>query len=261
MPAFGSQGSGRFVINRIGFVFICLNDTIALRARALTLSNLTPSPITMADSAKPRSPHSPSFIPVVAPRPTRSTLPSSLSLPQLNLGPTPRRPSASSPSVAAIPVASSSNIPQTPGSAVSPFRSLRNLLPFGGGKQQASSIQPNGISNTPRTSFSNFGSVRRSMTGERKNSISTPRVEVSEPLPVISIGSSPQHTDTETDHDTLPYDSRSSSGDLQHSPSGQVRDIGKPTRSSCSHNTPLIFSRANRTSRLSRTSWRLVNDH
>ena len=182
----------------------------------------------MADSSKPRSPHGTSFIPV-APRPTRSILPTSLSLPQLNLGPTPRRPSVNSSSTAAISVASSPNIPPTSGSAVSPFRSLRNLLPFGGGKQQASPIQPNGISNTPRSSFSTLGSVRRSMTGERKNSISVPHVEAPEPSPVISIGSSPQHTDIETDHDTLPCDSGFSSGNIQQS-NGPVRENGKLSR-------------------------------
>ena len=235
---------------------------MALPTRARDFSDYFLLPIAMADLSKPRSPHSQSFIPVVAPRPIRSTLPSSLSLPQLNLGPTSRRPSADSSSAAFIPVASSPNILTTSGSAVSPFRSLRNLLPFGGGKQQAPSIQPNGISNNPRSSFSNFGSVRRSMTGERKSSISAPQVEVPEPSPVISIGSSPQHTDTETDHDTLPCDSGSSSGDLQQSNHRIGENInGKLLRPLCFSSILLMFSRSNATPGLSKPSRGSVNYH
>lgn len=177
---------------------------------------------------KPRSPHSPSYIPVVAPRQTRSTLPSSLSLPQLNLAPLPRRPSGSSPSVGASPMSSNSNIPQTLGSGISPFRSLRNFLPFGGGgKQQASSTPTNGINNGHRSSFGNFGSVRRSITGERKSSASFPKQEESEPSPVISIEASPQQTDSETDG-TYPYDSASSSIDhISSSPGSRASDISE----------------------------------
>jgi hypothetical protein len=51
------------------------------------------------------------------------------------------------------------------------------------------------------------------MTGDRKNSATFLRAEESDPSPVISIEASPQHTDTDTDFDTLVHDSRSSSGD------------------------------------------------
>jgi hypothetical protein len=156
----------------------------------------------MAEPPKPRSPYTPSYIPVVSPRPTRSTLPSSLSLPQLQLAPLPRRPSGSSPAVGASPVLSS-----TSHTGISSFRSLRNLLPFGSAKHSSAAA------NGPRNPFPNFGSVRRSMTGDRKNSATFPSAEESESSPVISIEASPQHTDTDTDYDTLAHDSRSSSGD------------------------------------------------
>jgi hypothetical protein len=162
----------------------------------------------MTEPPKPRSPHSPSYIPVVSPRPTRSALPSSLSLPQLQLVPLPRRPSASSPAVGASPVAS--NISHT---GISSFRSLRNLLPFGASKPQQPNAFANGTANGQKNTFPNFGSVRRSMTGDRKNSATFLPPEEPASSPVISIEASPQHTDTDTDYDTLAHDSRSSSGD------------------------------------------------
>jgi len=179
----------------------------------------------MAEPPKPRSPHTPSYIPVVAPRPTRSNLPSSLSLPHLQLAPPPRRPSASNPAVSASPV--SSSIPQT---GISSFRSLRNLLPFGAAKPHPST---NGITNGPKNSFPNFGSVRRSMTSDRKNSATFSSAEESEPLPVICIAPSPPHTDTDTDYDTLAHDSRSSSGDhINFSPATRrSNDIRESDRS------------------------------
>jgi hypothetical protein len=165
----------------------------------------------MAEPPKPRSPQTPSYIPVVAPRPTRSTLPSSLSSPQLQLSALPRRPSGSSPAVGASPVLS-------PQPGISSFRSLRNLLPFGSAK---SFIATNGATNGPKNPFSNFSSVRRSMTGERKNSATFPQ----EPSLVISIEASPQHTDTDTDLDTLAHDSRSSSADYINFSSVSRRSI------------------------------------
>jgi hypothetical protein len=181
--------------------------------------------LAMTEPPKHRTPHAASYIPVIAPRPTRSTLPSSLSLPQLQLAPLPRRPSGSSPAVAASPV--SSSVPHT---GISSFRSLRNLLPFGAAKSNHSAGATGGTPNAPKSSFPNFGSVRRSMTSDRKNSATFLRAEEEEPSPVISIEASPQHTDTDTDYDTLAYDSRSSSGDhINFSPaSRKSSDTSEP---------------------------------
>ena len=162
--------------------------------------------VVMAEPPKPRSPHPPSFIPVVAPRPNRSALPSSLSFAQLQVAPPPRRPSASSLAVGASPT------PHNPQSGISSFRSLRNLLPFGVAKHPSSVGVPNGTPNAPKASFPNFGSVRRSMTSDRKNS-ATFAAEEQESSPVITIEPSTSHTDTDTDPDATAHDSRSSSGD------------------------------------------------
>lgn len=165
----------------------------------------------MSESPKHRllPSHPPSHIPVVAPRPTRSTLPSSLSLPQLNLAPSLRRPSVSN-SVAGTPSPTTSSAPQA-GSSMSSFRSLRNLLPFGAGKQ-ALSGSTNCTPNIPKGPFPNFGSVRRSMTGERKNSASFSRLEPPDVSPIISIEFSPQHTDSQEGQGTYINDSRSNFG-------------------------------------------------
>ncbi|KIM74730.1 hypothetical protein PILCRDRAFT_827933 [Piloderma croceum F 1598] len=189
----------------------------------------------MTEPPKPRTPHAASYIPVVAPRPMRSPLPSSLSLPQLQLAPQPRRPSGSSPAVAASPV--SSSIPHT---GISSFRSLRNLLPFGAAKSHHSAGATGGTPNVPKSSFPNFGSVRRSMTSDRKNSATFTRAEEEDPSPVISIEASPQHTDTDTDYDTLAYDSRSSSGDhINFSPASRKSSDTKPPAPAVSPAPPL----------------------
>lgn len=164
----------------------------------------------MSESLKQRPPHS--YIPVVTPRQARSTLPSSLSLPQLDLEPSKRRPSGTIPSIGESPA---SNIQQNSG--ISSFRSLRNLLPFGsGGKQTTLYSSPASAVNGPKNPFSNFGSVRRSIQGERKNSASFPRLEELQPSPVISIEAPLPQLDTSADHDVHPYDSRSCSGDHAH---------------------------------------------
>lgn len=148
--------------------------------------------VAMADYAKSQSPRSQSFIPVVTPRPVpRSGLPNSFSSTNVSvsLATIARRPSVSTPSVAEHP---GSHIPQASGS--SSFRSLRNLLPFGnGGKQQASSTSTPTASNGSKNPFSNFGSVRRSMTTDRKTSATSTRQEEPEPSPVIAI-EAPSHS-------------------------------------------------------------------
>lgn len=196
-----------------------------------SLSTLvTHTPINMADySTKPRSPHTQSFIPVVAPRLARSALPNSFSLTHIPPSTPARRPSISSPSVAEHP---GSHIPQAPG--VSSFRSLRNLLPFGnGGKQQASYSPSVNTPNGSKNPFSNFGSVRRSMNAERKSSATYSRNEEPADLsPVIAIEAPP--TDIDTDRDTLPRDTTSSSGDISSaSPS--------PTRSTDTCKSPQLI--------------------
>ncbi|PPQ83888.1 hypothetical protein CVT25_000632 [Psilocybe cyanescens] len=67
------------------------------------------------------------------------------------------------------------------GSGIPAFRTLRSLLPFGPNKNATSSPSLSSPS-TSRSPFANFGSVRRSMTRERKSSLSNDAM-----TPVISI--------------------------------------------------------------------------
>jgi hypothetical protein len=128
------------------------------------------------------SPHSPSNIPIAAPRPTRR-----VSFTQMNLGSSSRIPSLGALAVQGSPVPNSTTTSTTGSqSGSSSFRSLRSLLPFGPGKQQ--SAPASSIPSAPRNSFSNFGSIRRSMTGERKNSVSNVVAEGPENTPVMAIG-------------------------------------------------------------------------
>ncbi|TFY54947.1 hypothetical protein EVG20_g9501, partial [Dentipellis fragilis] len=157
-----------------------------------------------------RSPQSPSYIPVVTPRPPRSTLPSSLSVPQLGLVPPTRRASGSngSPSQSTPPstvvaggVDAVPNPNPNPNNGLSSFRSLKSFLPFVSSKQPPSGGTPTGL----KSPFSGFGSVRRSITGERKMSGSYVTVEPVRDVPVILIdhspvskaGSSPSSSDTD----------------------------------------------------------------
>lgn len=110
-----------------------------------------------------------SQIPVMTPRPPQSSLPSSLSTPQLGLV-SPGKYLAVSGSPSYPPALG--NPP--PGSNASgghtPFRSFRNLLSFGSAKNNSTS--PAGISQSAAASRTSLGILRRSINGER--SVSTP---------------------------------------------------------------------------------------
>ncbi|CAA7263974.1 unnamed protein product [Cyclocybe aegerita] len=83
------------------------------------------------------------------------------------------------------------NTPTTPaGSGIPAFRTLRSLLPFGPGKN-ATPISTSASPNTSRSPFSNFGSVRRSMTRERERKSSLSNDAMS---PVIAIGPVPDES-------------------------------------------------------------------
>lgn len=88
-------------------------------------------------------------------------------------------------SVSAFPITPASNPPSTPtpshpGTSIPSFRGLRSLLPFGPGKQnQTSSTQSSSTSvptspvvpssnPAPKTPFSGFGSMRRSINRDRQ---------------------------------------------------------------------------------------------
>ena len=120
-----------------------------------------------------------SHIPVMAPRPSQSSLPSSLSTPQFGLGNQGRFLAVSgSPSYPAVTGNSA-------GGGLAPFRSFRNLLPFGSGKHTSGSSSGNSGSTTGgRTSL---GGSRRSVTGDRSVSASHLPISRKEEPPVLSI--------------------------------------------------------------------------
>ncbi|KAL4070065.1 hypothetical protein V8B97DRAFT_523459 [Scleroderma yunnanense] len=169
----------------------------------------------MADHSMQRSPAH-SFIPIVTPRASRSSVSSGLPVPQVSLGPQPRRTSEStlhaSPATTASPVLG----PQTPQSSIPSFRSLRNLLPFGPNKN-SNSATPS--PNTPKPSF--VGSLRRSITHERKASASFIPPDDPEKFPVIAIARSSQAFEEE-------MMARKRSRDLSRS----VSDSTTPSRTS-----------------------------
>ncbi|KAI0295130.1 hypothetical protein B0F90DRAFT_1752875 [Multifurca ochricompacta] len=162
-----------------------------------------------------RNSQSPSFIPLLSPKAARnqpltlnSSLPSSLSVPQLGLVPPNRTPSGgSSPShhatIPSLPQApstqaSSSTSSSSSSSALPSLRSLRSFLPFGSGKSTTASA----ASGPLKGPFASFAPVRRSSaTIERKNSGQFPRSGDKNDVAVISIAPSP-HTSSERSHDT-----------------------------------------------------------
>jgi hypothetical protein len=151
----------------------------------------------MAELHKPTS--SPSYIPVVAPRPT-------CPVPYLYLSYTwPPHPDGHQ--------------------GIAQLLVLTPYLPA----FLTPASRPSVLCNT----FPNFGSVLRSMTGDRKNFATFTRpADNQEPSPVISIEASPFQTDTATE--TLAHDSRSSSVDhLSFSPVGKsgVDIISESSRS------------------------------
>jgi hypothetical protein len=137
-----------------------------------------PSGAKTADSrAQTRSSQSPSFIPQFSPKTARnqafsSSLPSSLSVPQLGLVHPNRTPSGSGP-----PSQPNISPPPPPSAHASsaaslPLRALRSFLPFGSGKPASGTAAPGPV----KGPFSGFAPVRRSSaTIERKNSGQFPR--------------------------------------------------------------------------------------
>ncbi|EGN92060.1 hypothetical protein SERLA73DRAFT_164231 [Serpula lacrymans var. lacrymans S7.3] len=131
--------------------------------------------------------HSRIPINISTPQSSRSALSNAISLPQITLATHSRRPSGHSTPVHASPVSSTytiSNGSNTPASSIPSFRSLRNLLSF---RPNLPANVEVASPNPSKHSFVTFGSIRRSMTGERKGSGTFPRVEDSEEYPVISI--------------------------------------------------------------------------
>ncbi|KAG6377997.1 hypothetical protein JVT61DRAFT_14795 [Boletus reticuloceps] len=118
-------------------------------------------------------------MPVVTPRPSRSSVSSTFPLSQTSLVSQLRRTSESTTQPA---TASTVTLPQTPVSSLPSFRSLRNLLPFAPAKTSSSPASP---PHTPKPSFVSFGSLRR-ITHDRKSSVSHSRRHEVE-TPVIAI--------------------------------------------------------------------------
>jgi hypothetical protein len=125
-----------------------------------------------------------SQIPVMTPRPSQSTLPSSLCTPNLGLV-APTRHLAVSGSPTHPPVNSGSS--NSPG-GLAPFRSFRNFLSFGPGKgspSNSNTASPSSSSSTPRASL---GGIRRSTNGERSSShIPIPRSKEAQPPLAIEL--------------------------------------------------------------------------
>ncbi|KIK78215.1 hypothetical protein PAXRUDRAFT_834667 [Paxillus rubicundulus Ve08.2h10] len=144
----------------------------------------------MVDHSIQRS-MSQSFIPVVTPRPSRSSISNPFPVSQAPFTSEPRRTSVSS--TQASPASTSTTTmgpPRTPVSSIPSFRSIRNLLPFGPGKTTGPSVP--GPANAPKPSFVNFGPLRR-ITHDRKTSVSYNRPEESDSPPVIAIA---RHSET-----------------------------------------------------------------
>ncbi|KAF9219374.1 hypothetical protein BS17DRAFT_789369 [Gyrodon lividus] len=137
----------------------------------------------MAEHSSQRS-TSQSFIPVVTPRASRSSISNHFPASQAHLASQPRRTPENSTQASPASTSIISGPPQTPVSSIPSFRSIRNLLPFGPGKTTGSSVE--NPANALKSSFVSFGSLRR-ITNDRKNSATYNRPDESESLPVIAI--------------------------------------------------------------------------
>ena len=140
-----------------------------------------------------RIPQPPSLIPLLSPKSARnqapsSSLPSSLSVPQLGLVPPNRTPSGNGPSSQTATLPHSPQVPASGGTSLPSLRTLRNLLPFGGSGKPASGAAAPGPLRSP---FTSFAPVRRSMNVERKNSSQFSRPGDDSDGAVISIAPSP----------------------------------------------------------------------
>ncbi|KIP02599.1 hypothetical protein PHLGIDRAFT_130656 [Phlebiopsis gigantea 11061_1 CR5-6] len=122
-----------------------------------------------------------SQIPVIAPRPPHSSLPSSLSSPHLGLV-SPGRHLA----VSGSPTRPSASTHSSSSTGSTPFRSFRNFLSFGPTKSQSANSSPAASSSAGPTRQS-LGSLRRSTNGER--SVSSPNLPTTnlDTTPVLTI--------------------------------------------------------------------------
>ncbi|KAF8487331.1 hypothetical protein DFH94DRAFT_641753 [Russula ochroleuca] len=182
-----------------------------------TVIGLRPSPSgakTADTRPQPRTPHSPSYIPLFSPKATRSpppssSLPSSLSVPHLGLVPPNRTPSGSGPPPqSAIPQPSSSSAHASGGTSLPSLRALRSFLPFGSGKTPSSSITA--VPGPSKNPFANFTPGRRSSINiERKNSGQFPRSgDENDAAVIISIASPSQEKPPQTQGSTGSADAR-----------------------------------------------------
>lgn len=144
----------------------------------------------MAHHSIQRSPGH-SSIPTSTSHHSRSSISSGLPVSQVAFGLQPRRTSESS-SQASSASTSAALGPQTPQSSIPSFRSLRNLLPFGSGKNSSLNTPS---PNTPKPPF--VGSLRRSINHERKTSVVLASPDDSEKFPVISIAPASQNFEEE----------------------------------------------------------------
>lgn len=156
-----------------------------------------------------------SSIPVVTPRPSRSSVSSTFPPPQSSLVPQLRRTSESTTQPISASIVA---LPQTPVSSIPSFRSLRNLLPFAPAK---TSNLPSSPTHTPKPSFVSFGSLRR-ITHDRKSSVAHPPPQEVEQAPVIAIARPSQTFEEEMMARKRSRDFNRSTSDL--SPSSRKSD-------------------------------------
>ncbi|KAG8215542.1 hypothetical protein J3R82DRAFT_9202 [Butyriboletus roseoflavus] len=124
-----------------------------------------------------------SSIPVVTPRPSRSSISSTFPLSQTSLVSQFRRASESTTQLRPAATSVTLALPQTPVSSIPSFRSIRNLLPFAPAK---TSNPPPSPAHTPKPSFVSFGSLRR-IAHDRKNPDTHARPQEADRAPVIAI--------------------------------------------------------------------------
>ncbi|KAI0270399.1 hypothetical protein BC834DRAFT_511342 [Gloeopeniophorella convolvens] len=162
-------------------------------------SGAKPADHTRLPTSPPKTSQSPSYIPLLAPKASRShvpssSLPSSLSVPQLGLVAPTRTASGSAPASQpphTITSPTASQPPSSGGSALPSLRTLRSFLPFGSGKP--SNAPGPGPGSALKSPFAGFAPVRRaSTTFERKRSGHFSRAEDGDDSPVISITPSPK---------------------------------------------------------------------
>ncbi|KAH9047175.1 hypothetical protein EDB84DRAFT_1621261 [Lactarius hengduanensis] len=165
---FGIYGSKEEIVRFLGEIKAIENNT--------SQESLAPRDGQVAGVSEPvlqrRIPQPPSFVPLLSPKSARnpalsSSLPSSLSVPQLGLVPPNRTPTGSGPPSQAPQSPQALSTHASGDSFLPSLRTLRTLLPFGSGKLASgvATFRP------LRSSFVSFSPVRRSSTTiERKNS-------------------------------------------------------------------------------------------